>query len=132
MISNKIIIKIGSFPVLHQQANIKDAIDTMNKYKLGSVCVVDKKNKLVGIVTDGDIRRKLVKFQKPFPEFMNSDIGLICSKNPICIKNKSNFDTEKILKIFNQNKIWDLPVVDNKKKLKGFIHLQNLIKFKSK
>jgi arabinose-5-phosphate isomerase len=132
MISNKIIIKIGSFPVLNQEAVIKDAIDVMNKYKLGSVCVVDKKNKLIGIITDGDIRRKLVKFQKPFPEFMNSEIKLICSKNPICVKNKSNLGTKKILKILNKNKIWDLPVVNSKKKLEGFIHLQNLIKLKLK
>lgn len=123
---SKIILKPGSFPILNQNAVVKDAIDIMNKYKLGSVCVVDKSRKLVGIVTDGDLRRKLVKYQKPFPEFMNNEIKFICSKKPISISR--NINKKNVLKIMNSKKIWDLPVVNLKKKLVGIIHLQDLLK----
>lgn len=123
---DKIILKPGSFPILNQEAVVKDAIDIMNQYKLGSVCVVNKSNKLIGIITDGDLRRKLVKFQKPFPEFMNNEIKFLCSKRPISISR--NITKKKVLKIMNSKKIWDLPVVDSKKKLIGIIHLQDLLK----
>jgi arabinose-5-phosphate isomerase len=125
-----IILKFGNFPTLNEKAVLKDAIDIMNNFKLGSICVVKNNKKLVGIITDGDIRRKLVNFQKPFPEFMNSEVKSICSKKPITIK--INFKLNKILKFMNKKKIWDLPVVSSNRELVGIIHLHDLLKFSFK
>ena len=100
----------------------------MNKYKLGSVCVIDNNEKFKGIITDGDIRRKLVNYQKPFPEFMNTEIKNFYSKKTITTK-KKNLNVKNLIKKMNSKKIWDLPVVDSKNKLLGVIHLQNLLKY---
>ena len=124
----KIILKKGTYPVLNKNCLVKEAIDVMNKYKLGSVCVIDNNEKFKGIITDGDIRRKLVNYQKPFPEFMNTEINNFYSKKTITTK-KKNLNVKNLIKKMNSKKIWDLPVVNSKNKLLGVIHLQNLLKY---
>ena len=119
-------IKFGKFPNLPFDANINDAIQIMNNHKLGSVCIVDKNQKLKGIITDGDLRRILFNQQKPFPALMNDDIFLYCSKKPQTIDFKSNI--LKGLRIMNKKRIWDLPVVNKNKKLLGILHLHFVIK----
>lgn len=123
-----IILKRGFYPVLNKNCLVKEAIDVMNKHKLGSVCVIDNNNKFVGIITDGDIRRKLVNYQKPFPEFMNTEIKNIYSKKTITTQNKK-LNIKNLINKMNKKKIWDLPVLDSRKKLLGVIHLQHLLKY---
>ena len=57
------IIKINKIPYVLDNVLFKEAIDSMNEHKLGIVCVVDKNNTLKGVFTDGDIRRKIIKFK---------------------------------------------------------------------
>ena len=53
----KIIIKLGDFPLLSENATLYDAISLMNFHKLGTVCITNKDLNLKGIFTDGDLRR---------------------------------------------------------------------------
>ena len=74
MTKNKdIMLKLGDFPVVPYNMILKEALEEMNKYNLGVACLVDKKNILKGIITDGDIRRKLLNDQKPFSAFFVDD-----------------------------------------------------------
>ena len=75
-------IEASKVPVLNTRANLKDVIDVMNHHKLGAVCIVDNKNNLKGIITDGDIRRKLISIQKPLPAMISDDLKLFYSKIP--------------------------------------------------
>ena len=75
-------LSLNKFPVLKPESILKDALDLMCKNKFGSVCVVDNKKKLIGIVTDGDIRRTLLKSQKPLSALMIEDLKVICTKKP--------------------------------------------------
>ena len=82
--------------------------------------MVNKKNNLKGIITDGDIRRKLLKDQKPFSAFFVDDSIKHAVKKP---KSSSpNKNIKETLKMMNKNEIWDLPIVKNKK-LVGLVHL---------
>ena len=56
---SEIMYKEDDFPLVNQDASIKDTILQMTKKRLGATCVVNKENQLVGIVTDGDLRRQL-------------------------------------------------------------------------
>ena len=131
MLSKKIpceryMIEASKVPVLNTRANLKDVIDVMNHHKLGAVCIVDNKNNLKGIITDGDIRRKLISIQKPLPAMISDDLKLFYSKNPKFVSNKISI--HKVLKLMNTHRIWDLPVVNKKKKLIGVLHLHFILK----
>ncbi len=121
MTKNKdIMLKLGDFPVVPYNMILKEALEEMNKYNLGVACLVNKKNILKGIITDGDIRRKLLKDQKPFSAFFVDDSIKHAVKKP---KSSSpNKNIKETLKMMNKNEIWDLPIVQNKK-LVGLVHL---------
>ena len=115
------------FPILLEDALLKDALDLMCKNKFGSVCVINNKKKLLGIITDGDIRRVLLKSQKPLSALMVDDLGKICTKKPKQIK--SSLSLKKAIDLMQKNKIWDLPVTDKNNKLIGLLHLHNAINY---
>ena len=119
-------IGINETPTLSPYSNLKDVIDLMNDHKLGSVCIVDKNNYLRGIITDGDIRRKLISVQKPLPAMINDELKNYYSNKPKYVS--GNMTILKALKFMNNSRIWDLPVVDKKKKLVGILHLQHILK----
>jgi len=64
-----VMIPIGAFPVVTEQTILKEALEEMDNFRLGVACVVDNKGHLIGILTDGDIRRKLLSVQKPLSAF---------------------------------------------------------------
>ena len=121
MTKNKdIMLKLGDFPVVPYNMILKEALEEMNKFNLGVACLVNKKNILKRIITDGDIRRKLLKDQKPFSAFFVDDSIKHAVKKP---KSSSpNKNIKETLKMMNKNEIWDLPIVQNKK-LVGLVHL---------
>ena len=131
MLNKKLIVKnvmldLGKIPIVENDFFLKEVIDLMNETKLGCVCIVNKKNVLKGIFTDGDLRRLLIKNQKPFSAFFTDNVFKHCTKNPISIlKNKS---LKYAVNIMEKKSIWDLPVVDKNKKLVGLLHLHNAIK----
>ena len=122
----KFMIGVDKIPILNTNSNLKDVIDIMNHHRLGTVCIVDDNSKLKGIITDGDIRRKLISIQKPLPAMINDDLKSYYSKNPKFISNKISI--HKALKLMNTFRIWDLPVVNKKKQLIGVLHLHFILK----
>ena len=64
-----IMIKIGSFPIIDKKTILKEALTEMGDANLGLVCIIDQNKELLGLITDGDLRRKLLKVQKPFSAF---------------------------------------------------------------
>ena len=120
------IIKINKIPYVLDNVLFKEAIDSMNEHKLGIVCVVDKNNTLKGVFTDGDIRRKIIKIQKPFSALFVDDVLTHTNMKPITIyENKKIIDA---LKVMSKNKIWDLPVISKKGVLLGLIHMNSILK----
>ena len=130
-INNKILVSDvmitpDHFPVVKKSTLFKETLEEMGKYSLGIVCIVDNENKLSGILTDGDIRRKLLKVQKPFSAFFVDDALIHSIGNPVCCKANDSLNT--VVSIMGEKKIWDLPVIDNDQKLLGLLHLHPAVK----
>ena len=116
-----IMLPIGSFPILDSKTILKEAFEIMGKYGLGISCIVDEKKVLLGILTDGDIRRKLLKIQKPLPAFLVDDVLEHAILNPETISPVATV-SEAINKL-NKKVIWDLPVVEENNTLVGILHM---------
>lgn len=123
----KLIIPVSKAPVLYEKNLLKEALETMSKHKIGVCFCIKQNGKLSGILTDGDIRRKVLNVQKPFSALLNDDLTIHINKKPKKINVNKNLATA--LKIMNKNSIWDLPVVDKKNNLIGVCHLHKIIKF---
>lgn len=124
------IIPLKGVPILNDKSLLKEALEQMIKFKYG-VCFCVKKNKrLSGILTDGDIRRKILNIQKPFSALLNDDLGIHINTNPKKIKIDQKLTIA--LKLMEKYKIWDMPVVDKKNNLVGMLHMHSIIKILNK
>lgn len=97
---------------IFEKISISKSIEKMEKNDLKILFVIDKKNKLLGSVTDGDIRRALIKKKS-----LNSTVYSICNKKPFYFT-KNKIKMEKIYKIFGNrlNHIEAIPIVQKKGK----------------
>lgn len=107
-------------PIVAPDANIKNVIVEISEKRLGVTAVVDK-DKVIGIITDGDIRRMLNK-----SEIISGLTALdIMTKNPKMIK--STDLVSDALNILEDFSITQLVVVDNDE-YKGVLHLHDILK----
>ena len=97
-----------------------DVIYEMSRKKLGMTAVVEGK-KLVGVISDGDLRRLLEKRGK---DALDLNAGQCMTRNPKTIA--ANEFAATALALMEEKKITSLAVVDGKGKLEGIVHLHDL------
>ena len=122
----EVMMKMGEFPSIEKETILKEALIEMGKANLGLVCIVNQEKNLLGLMTDGDLRRKLLKYQKPISSFFIDDALNHAKINPITCNPAD--DLKKAVKLMGDKQIWDLPVIDNEKRLVGLLHLHPAIK----
>jgi len=103
---------------------LKEALELMDKHRLGIVCISDPDGTLQGIITDGDIRRMLSNVQKPLAALMSDDVIVHAIKSPTTVTASTYL--QDAIDIMGEKQIWDLPVVDQGK-LRGLLHLHPAI-----
>ncbi|NCN11100.1 MAG: CBS domain-containing protein [Leptospira sp.] len=123
---SEVMIPLEKFPVLKQKIIFKEALEAMSKYNLGIACIVSTDGILLGLVTDGDVRRKILKIQKPFSALFVDDALDHCIKQPVTIK--SDAKLIDAIELMEKKHVWDLPVVNDSGKLLGLLHLHPAVK----
>lgn len=118
----EIMYKDDDVPKVHKSASIKDTILEITSKRLGTTCVVDDDGSLLGVITDGDLRRLLEK-TLDIKELTANDM---MSKNPKTIK--PDYLASFAIQRMEQYNITSLIVVDDKNKLVGLVHLHDLVK----
>jgi arabinose-5-phosphate isomerase len=122
----EIMLQTDRFPVLPKRTMLSEALEAMGRSRMGVACIVDEGQQLLGILTDGDIRRKLLKVQKPFSAFFVDDALVHSIRTPVTISPAAPLIQG--IQLMEQKQIWDLPVVDEAGKLVGLLHLHPAIK----
>ena len=126
LLAKDIMVTGKKLPQINFKRKLNDALKIISQKKLGVVVIIKNKN-IAGLVTDGDIRRemKFISRTKGLTKFM---------KKPLMIN--ESMPASKALAIMNEKKITSLLVVsdnDYKKKnnikLKGIIHIHELLKY---
>ena len=103
---------------LTKDAKVLDALNLMKEYSIGGIPIVDKKQKLIGIVTNRDLRFEN-EMEKSISKVMTSQ-NLITGTRDLTLK-----QAEKILQ---RNKIEKLPIIDSNEKLIGLITFRDIQK----
>ncbi len=99
---------------------MRDVIYEMSKKALGMTCVVNDHERLVGIITDGDLRRSMVDNAR----LLEMTAGDVMTKRPIVI-DPSTLAAQALL-IMEQRKITSLVVGRSDQTVAGVIHLHDL------
>ncbi len=115
-------LAIDAFPMLTLKDSLKRTLDQMTAFRLGIACFVNDGGKLVGILTDGDLRRLLLTRQDPLPALLVSPGISFGNTHSTTIGPETK--CEEALELMRQLKVWDLPVVDLENKLLGLYHIE--------
>lgn len=118
---SEIMKKGDAVPVVHNSASIKDAILEITSKRLGVTCVVDENGLLLGIITDGDLRRILEK-TLDIRELNATDI-MTRDPKKIAPSMLASF----ALQMMENFKITSLVVADDTNKPVGMVHLHDLV-----
>lgn len=110
--------------VVHPQATVREALLAMTKARDGAVAIVDGKNQLLGIFTDGDFRRAMTAND----QVLQAPIESVMTRNPVAI-HQGKMAVE-ILKLIEHRKIDDVVAVDDQNHFVGMVDIQDLPKFK--
>lgn len=110
--------------VARETLSVKEALLVMTRAKSGSVSVVNNRGKLVGVFTDGDLRRHMAADD----QILNRSLKSVMTRNPVCVRDDA-LATEA-LKAFDERNIDDLIVVNARREPVGMVDSQDLPKLK--
>lgn len=103
---------------LNINSNVGDAVRIMRDHKIGGIPVIDENRKLLGIITNRDLR---------FQKVMNVPVSDIMTKENL-ITADSSIDLDKAEDILQQHKIEKLPIIDKEGRLTGLITYKDILK----
>ncbi len=109
-------------PIAHEDDTFLETVDLISKKKLGCALIVDSDEKLTGLLTDGDIRRILLRYP---------DVSVLTNKN-VMTKNPKTISAEsmatKALAFMEKYSITALAVCDENNHPTGIIHIHDLLR----
>ena len=116
------LMRVKDLPLISADTKLKDAIVKISEGRLGTVLVTDEQNRLLALVSDGDIRRALLS-----KDFSLEDTVLkYATLNPKTIEDENILASEALV-IIEEMKIQLLVVTDKEKRVKGVLHIHTLI-----
>jgi len=114
--------KDEEIPKVTESASLRDALVEMTRKKLGMTAIVDEHNKVLGIYTDGDLRRTLDKNI----DVHSASIAEVMSRN--CKTTHANILAAEVLKLMDDHKINAILVVDDDNNLVGALNMHDLLR----
>ena len=131
-LGRKLLLTVGDImhggsenPVVHGSATVTEALFIITDKGLGAVSVVDENDIMIGLLTDGDIRRGLFKGV----DFLKRPVTELMTKEPKYItKDKLAAQALHIMESHKPKPITVLPVVDEERHVIGLLHMTDLVR----
>jgi len=121
---DEVMLNVDEISVVGERDIFKQVISSMHNTGYGISCIVNDKLNLLGVVTDGDIRRVILNNQRPLASILLDNSIDFVSEDTITIESGTNI--VDALYILQDARIWDAPVVKNNK-LIGLLHLHSVV-----
>jgi arabinose-5-phosphate isomerase len=109
-------------PVVNEDKKISEVLFKITKARAGSASIVNKKGVLVGIFTDGDLRRHL----EVDPNLSARRVKEVMTKNPKTVT--TDMLAQEAMRILKERKIDEVPVIDRNRRPVGLLDVQDLLK----
>ena len=108
-----------NIPLVRSGENMQNALITMTKFGFGCVGIVDDDQILIGMITDGDLRRHMSG------DLLSKLVNEVMTKSPIIID--KNILASELLHTMEERKITNIFVTDSEKKPMGLVHIHDLL-----
>jgi arabinose-5-phosphate isomerase len=115
-------------PTVHETATFAEALDVVTRHTLGGVSVVDDAGLLVGILTDGDVRRAIQDAEGSADALLKRPVGEIMTREPTVVHPELlAIDALRLMEDHEPRPIYLLPVVDDDGRAVGMIHVHTFV-----
>jgi arabinose-5-phosphate isomerase len=115
-------------PVIEETASFQEALAQVTTHTLGGVNVVDGDGRLVGILTDGDVRRCIQRASGSVAELLGRPIGELMTREPSTVRADAlAFEALRTMEDHRPRPIYLLPVVDEERRPVGLVHVHALV-----
>jgi len=127
-LGKKLFVKVSNLmqkenlPIILQETTLKEAILTISEGRLGTALIVDEEEKLVGLISDGDVRRALLS--ENFS--LDDEVLKYATLNPMTCEDADMLASDALV-LIEEKKIQLLVVTDKNKKINGVLHIHTLI-----
>ena len=121
-VSDLMMTEDRKIPIADESMKFTELIQLISDYKLGMAMIVDKSGRLSGMLTDGDIRRTVLKY----PDISKLYAKDVMTVNPKTVQSKDFAATA--LHLMEKYSITTLPVVDDDNKPSGVVHIHDILK----
>ncbi len=111
-------------PIIDADASFRSALIVASEYGLGCVCVCDAEKKLIGIVTDGDVRRILQNHE----DIREIHVGEVMTRSPLSIRPSALLAEALSMMEERERQISVLPVVDESHHCVGVIRVHDILR----
>ena len=109
-----------SAPAVRVATPMPDVFHEMSSKRLGMTCVIDADTRLVGVITDGDLRRAMIRW----PNVLTMAAGDVMTADPITIRR--DVLAVEALKVMETHKITSVVVVDDERRVEGVVQIHDL------
>jgi arabinose-5-phosphate isomerase len=107
-------------PLAPMEAPMQNLIQAISDYGFGCIGLVDSTGSLIGMITDGDLRRNIKD------DLLHLHAAEIMTKNPII--EERNILVSEMIRIMETNKITSMFIVNKERKPIGYVHLHDILK----
>ena len=118
----KNLMKTDKLPIIKEDAKVKDAILKISEGRVGTALIADDEGRLVGLMSDGDVRRALMR--EDFS--LDDNVMQYATKNPMSIDDEEMLASDALV-LIEEKKIQLLVITNKAKKIQGVLHIHTLI-----
>ena len=115
-------MRTEDLPVTQKDTSLKDAIVIMSRGRLGHILMTDESGALVALLSDGDLRRALMK-----KDFSLDERAIVYANQTPTSYTNTELLASEALEIIEEKKIQLLPITTEEKKLIGVLHIHDLV-----
>ena len=128
MIGKRLLLKVSDImrtgnknPVVKETAPVREVLSVMTSTKMGAASVINKKGKITGYFTDGDLRRKI----RAGMDLLDKPITAVMTGNPVTL----NIDDPavKAARLIKEKNFDNIPVIDSKRRPVGIVDERDLL-----
>ena len=118
---SEVMLKGDAIPSVKRKATAAEAVSVLDRGNLGAVLIIDEKSEVLGIITDGDVRRTVAERK----ELKSVYADELMTASPVTIQ--ATMQAVDALSIMQKHEITILPIVGKQNELIGILHLHNLL-----
>jgi arabinose-5-phosphate isomerase len=115
-------------PVVAESSTFAQALETVTRHTLGATSVVDAGGRLVGLLTDGDVRRTIAGARGTIQDLLARPVSDFMTRTPTSVSPEAlAFDALRAMETHDPRPVSVLPVVDAERRAVGMIRLHDLV-----